>query len=627
LDFIVRWVVLTAGGYSSTQTSQTSVYSFFPKQVKPGERLNVLPLPNTNVYARNMVQLAPHGAASPPAAASAGLEASIGLITLNSRYIHLALSLRCLRNAAREAGFRNVWLAEYTIHAPLWKLAAEVSARRPAVLGFSVYIWNREPTLALIERLKQQDPSLVIVVGGPEVSFETVRPPFVDVVIAGEGEEKWAEFLRGWAKGERPDDATLTRWATQGNSEPPLVAPPYLPEDQTPEAALHTRLVYLETSRGCPYSCSFCLSALEERVRFYPDASVRQTLTSLMAAGARRIKFLDRTFNLNRKRMREWITWLMGFPGMQFHFEVVADLLDEETLALLDTVPPGMFQFEVGIQSTAPATQTRIARRQGTRLFPVIQRLIRAGRVHLHLDLIWGLPGETLREIRQGFEEVMALRPHELQLGFLKFLPGAPIRKDIIPYEYRYESRPPYEVISHRELPSAELLFLKRFAEVFDLYHNSGHFRFTMERLMAVMGAWELFTALAGHFEARALLVPAHSMEVLAKELLAWAQGTEVVKTLSPEELEDLVRLDFCYHHRVRRLPGFLSGPRLPEPPEARLRRKGDPSCIVLPFRHRLTLAEGRARLEPVSTPIWYALIYPEDGEGYFFRPRLEPLA
>ncbi|HKI96893.1 MAG TPA: DUF4080 domain-containing protein [bacterium] len=555
-----------------------------------------------------------------PALPPSHAEASIGLVTLNSKYVHTALSLRYLRNAARAAGFAHTWIAEYTIQTPLWKAAAELMARRPAVLGFSVYIWNRRQTLDLIELVKKQQPQVLIVVGGPEVSFEAGPPsPYVDVVIAGEGERKWAECLGLWAESRRPDAATLRRWATYGTDLPALEALPYLDED-LPQLA--ERLVYVETSRGCPYTCSFCLSALDESVRFYPDAAVKAHLERLIGAGARRIKFLDRTFNLRKARVRELFRWLMGFPGVEFHFEVVGDLLDDAMLALLAEAQPGMFQFEIGVQSALEPTRARVERRQHQpRLFEVIRRLVNDARVHLHVDLIWGLPGETLADIRASFEQVLALQPHELQLGFLKFLPGAPIRGLIEPHRYVFQDAPPYEVIAHADLAADAVLALKRFAEVFDLYYNSGHFRFTLRRLMQVRPAWEVFEALAAHFAAEGLLLPAHGLEGLLGHLQRCARDW-----LPEAELADLLKLDYFFHHRARRVPRFLNGHEAAETPAVRAHRKREPHSAVAAFAHRLELRDGAVELTPSAEPVWFAFRYPPTGEGYFFRPQVERL-
>ncbi len=550
---------------------------------------------------------------APPLAA----DASIGLATLNARFVHLALSLRYLRNAAQAAGFSQVWLREFTIQMPAWKMAAELQALRPAVLGFSVYIWNREPTFALIELLKKQRPELVIVVGGPEVSFEPGPPaPAIDYVIGGEGERKWVELLGYLSRAERPPPEALARWRAYGTDLPELGELPYREEDLS---GLEHRLAYLETSRGCPFHCSFCLSALDKQVRFFDDDAVKAQIETLIAHGARRIKFLDRTFNLRKSRVREFFRWLMDFEEVAFHFEVVGDLLDDTLVDLLDRAPPGRFQFEIGVQTTDEAVLGRIERRQRhERLFAMMHRLRQAGRVHLHADLVWGLPGETVAHIRRSFEATIAVRPHELQLGFLKFLPGAPIRQLIEEEGYVFQERPPYEVIRHRLLSAEELIDLKRFEEAFDAYYNSGRFAFTLEYLFDSLAPWDVFEKIAGYFRERGLLLVSHSLDNLYRHLLECFHGGP-----GDTELLDLLRLDYFYHHRANRVPDFLM--------DGELRTNGGPGrgsrrdgrTAAVPFRHRIELSGGRARLVPSGQPVWYGFSYPEAKRGYFFRPTL----
>ncbi len=564
---------------------------------------------------------------------------SIGLVTLNSKYVHLALSLRYLRNAARAAGFTNVWLREYTLRTPLQAMADELAVLRPAVLGFSVYIWSREATFALIAELKRRLPSVAIVIGGPEVSFEAGPPiPEVDVVIAGEGERKWVEYLRGWASGwgsgvpgaGGPDPATRARWLAYGTDLPELVELPYRDEDLVD---LEHRLAYLETSRGCPFSCSFCLSALDKQVRFFSEAAVKAMVQRLVAAGARRIKFLDRTFNLRKSRVLDFFRFLSGFDGVEFHFEVVGDLLDDTLVEFLETVPRGRFQFEIGVQSADPAVNARVERRQSQdKLFATLARLRKADRVHLHADLIWGLPGEPPARIRRSFETVLALRPHELQLGFLKFLPGAPIRALIESHAYRFAARPPYELLAHRELSATDLRAFKRFAYAFDRTYNSGHFRFSLERLLGVVDGWPLFEALAeriGRDPGAGQSPP--SLESLSQVLLETGAALAARSPgpgLTREELRDLVKLDYFCHHRARRVPSFLRGPAVTEPAWVHALRKADPDTVLVPFAHDIAWdagepGRGAPRLTPARDTVWLAVSYGRASQGYFFRPLL----
>jgi len=353
---------------------------------------------------------------------------SIGLITLNAKFIHSSLGIRYLRNVTQKEGFDNVWIQEFVISQPIWKLAAEILSNKPDILGISVYIWNRGQSFELIERLKKQDPSIRIVIGGPEVSFDMTSTDQY-TVIAGEGEKKWVEYLEHFQKKTLPSDEKLKDWESYGENLPELT-PAYIKED-LPQ--LKNRLVYLETSRGCPYLCSFCLSALDKTVRFFDDRTIHQQINLLIKGGVTKIKFVDRTFNLKPSHMKQLMSWLLKFDGVAFHFEVVGDLLTNDLLDFLETVPKGMFQFELGVQTTDQLSQEKIKRKQNNKkLFSAIERLISSNLIHIHCDLIFGLPGETLDDVLNSFEEVCALRPHELQLGFLKFLPGAPIKKSLV---------------------------------------------------------------------------------------------------------------------------------------------------------------------------------------------------
>ncbi len=417
---------------------------------------------------------------------------SIGIVTLNARFIHSSLSLRYLRNAARRAGYRNVWIQEFTINQPLWKIAAEIQKQKPQILGVSIYIWNRTQSFELIELLKKQNPSLSIVIGGPEVSFEKKLSPDY-TTIAGEGETKWVECLDALHKGETPSQETVERWNTYGSDLPEL-HPPYIDEDYP---NLKNRYAYMETSRGCPYLCSFCLSALDKKVRYFEEANLRRQIKKLIRSGVQKIKFVDRTFNLQPKRMRALMEWLTQFSDTEFHFEVVGDLISDDMLTFLETVPQGMFQFEIGVQTTTENVQEAIQRKQNNqKLFNIVENLVRQDRVHLHCDLIFGLPGETLEQLLESFTQVFLLRPHELQLGFLKFLPGTPINDLIEQHDYQYLSSPPYEVISHKDLSADEVAWLKRFEEVFDMFYNSKRFKFSIEHLLKRKAPVQIFQEL-----------------------------------------------------------------------------------------------------------------------------------
>ena len=533
---------------------------------------------------------------------------SIGLVTLNAKFIHSSLSIRYLRNVTKSEGFDNVWIQEFVIGQPIWKVAAEILSKKPSVLGISVYIWNRRQSLELLERLKKQDPSLVIVLGGPEVSFE-MNSTGLYTIIAGEGEAKWIEFLRHFKKKTHPSVETLRGWGSYGTNLPKLT-PAYVKEDLP---KLKNRLVYMETSRGCPYLCSFCLSALDKTVRFFDNQTVHGQINLLVKGGVKKIKFVDRTFNLKPSHMKGLIRWLSEFRGVAFHFEVVGDLLTDDLLDFLETVPEGMFQFEIGIQTTNPSSQEIIERKQDdSKLFSAINRLINTNLIHIHCDLIFGLPGETLGDMLKSFEKVCVLRPHELQLGFLKFLPGSPIKNLVSNYGYEYQSTPPYEFISNNDLSASQLNYLKKLEEVFDIYYNSKRFRFTIRYLLKKLSAVEIFNSLLDHMESNNLFSQPHSLAVQYKII----HDTFSLK-IDPAAL-DILRMDYLYAQRVYRLPRFLEidGTR-------KKTWSGDRKTPLVPFLHTIRIAKGDAEITPAPSPQYCAVVHAEDSPGYLNPPSL----
>jgi len=542
------------------------------------------------------------------------LNRSIGLITLNAKFIHSSLSLRYLRNASREAGYQNVWIREFVINQPIWKIAAEIQKLQPEILGVGIYIWNRSQSLELIERLQKQMPELKIAVGGPEVSFEKDNLlPFP--VISGEGEKKWTEFLELTHKNEPPSEEVLKRWRTYGTDLPELT-PAYLEEDFP---KLKNRLVYFETSRGCPYLCSFCLSALDKTVRYFDDATIQTQIKKLITAGIQKIKFVDRTFNLKPSRMKDLMQWLTQFKGSEFHFEVVGDILTPEILDFLKTVPAGMFQFEIGIQTTTESVQETIQRKQSNeKLFKTIQQLVEQDRIHFHCDLIFGLPGETLKDIQQSLCKVIALKPHELQLGFLKFLPGAPINNLIETHQYHYQSTPPYELISHQHLSPQEVTYLKQFVDIFDRYYNSKRFRFSIHYLLEKMDPIIIFNRLRDYHDAHDILMNPVSLD----EYYRIFRDTFFSAATAMEQ--DLLKLDYLYSQRSFRLPAVLQTSKHLPPVKTWEKDRKTP---VIPFHHEIAISGSQAILKATKNPVYYAIAHSQNGDGYFRRPTVNAIS
>lgn len=413
------------------------------------------------------------------------------LTTLHSKYIHASLALPSLAVHCG-ADYGELLIREYTVHEPKESLLAQILALETDVVAFSVYLWNRVVTLELVACLKQINPSIRIVLGGSDVSFETddffARYP-VDSLICGEGEIPLRQLLSAWQQGVEPKavPGLRTRHQPEFNGQSQLADLDDLP---SPFAAglvdLRRGLVYYESSRGCPYTCSFCMSARDERVRTFSLPRIFADLQVLIAAEVPQIKFVDRTFNYENRRSREIFQYILQHNRRsRFHFEIGAHLLDEETLQLLETVPEGMFQFEIGVQSTLPATLAKIGRRASLeRLAENVRRLRATGNIHLHLDLIAGLPGEDYRQVLQSLDWTARLQPHHLQLEAVKLLPGAPLRAQAEQLDLHYDPNPPYTILRSVELSYPDLERLRGIGRLLDLLVNSGRFSFLVPLLI-----------------------------------------------------------------------------------------------------------------------------------------------
>jgi len=414
------------------------------------------------------------------------------LTTLHSKYIHASLALPYLA-AFCQQDCGELLICEYTVHEPKESVLARIVEQQADVIAFSVYLWNRVATLELVCCLKQISPKIKIVLGGPEVSFE--RDDFfhqypVDALICGEGELPLQQLLSAWQKGTQPVPLAGLRLAgsplAQGSSS--INDLDQLP---SPFAAglvdLSRGLVYYESSRGCPYDCSFCMSALDDRVRSFSLPRIFADLQLLIEAEVNQIKFVDRTFNYSQQRARDIFAYILKHNRKShFHFEIGAHLLDDKTLALLETVPAGMFQFEIGVQSTLSETLQQIGRTASlNKLAENVSRLRRADNIHLHLDLIAGLPGENYQHFLSSLDWVARLEPHHLQVEPVKLLPGAPLRSQAEELGICFDPSPPYRILQGESISYGEIEKLRGISRLLDLLVNSGRFRFLMPMLVA----------------------------------------------------------------------------------------------------------------------------------------------
>ena len=422
------------------------------------------------------------------------------LLGISSQYVHSALAPWCIKAGllAYAQTAHTAQVVEGTVNEAEEAVIQRIMSAKPDVLGISCYIWNITFVGRMLPALKRALPDCVIVLGGPEVSFAAAevltRYPQADYVLAGEGELPFAKLLDAlYGKGELAQVPGLCYRTQKGLH----ISPPYAHEDMQPSPycedyfrQLEGRIAYLETSRGCPYSCAFCLSGRGEKLRQAPLFRAFDEIMLLAGAGTKTVKLVDRTFNADRARAAQILRFIKEqaeggqIQGVTFHFEIAGDLINEEMLSIVASAPPGLFQFEIGLQSMDEQTLRLVRRRTDMRfLSQQVRRLIACARAHVHLDLIAGLPGEGLAAFAHGFNLAYALRPHVLQLGFLKLIHGSAMREEPAVYPCRFDQRPPYQVQSTPDLSEADFEVLQTAEIALDKLYNSGRFASTLDYL------------------------------------------------------------------------------------------------------------------------------------------------
>ncbi len=439
------------------------------------------------------------------------------LAAVNAKYIHANPAVYSLAAYAKEHGVGQtgaVEIAEFTINQTDGEILRGIWERQPDVLAFSCYIWNLELIEKLLPDLPQILPDTDIWMGGPEVSYDCEdfleAHPQVKGILAGEGEQTFAE-LAAWYENGRPMEELcgirgLVFWDGAGivrNERRPLLDLDELPFLYWNLESFENRIIYYESSRGCPFSCSYCLSSIEKSVRFRSAGKVKEELQFFLDRRVPQVKFVDRTFNCRHSHALEIWRYIRDHDNgvTNFHFEIAADLLNEEELALVGSMRPGLIQMEIGVQSTNPRTLEAIRRVSDLRnLSRIVGRLQENANIHLHLDLIAGLPFEDYESFVRSFNDVYRLHPEQLQLGFLKVLKGSAMHKSAGEYGLRYRKNPVYEVLGTRWISYRELLALKDVEEMLEIYYNSGQFARTVRRLESEFPhPFALYEALAGY--------------------------------------------------------------------------------------------------------------------------------
>jgi anaerobic magnesium-protoporphyrin IX monomethyl ester cyclase len=427
------------------------------------------------------------------------------LTTLNAKYIHINLAIRELY-ALNNHHTGLAW-KEFTINEPMQPVAAYCATFD--VVAFSCYIWNITQTLHIAAEIKKINPSVKILLGGPEVSYEwqeVIANPAIDYIITGEGEIPFATFLN-----EYPNLKNIPSFVRKEDGEVYCNPTPTTfevinfknikPYQYDVPTDLYNKVAYIETSRGCPYKCEFCLASLDNKVRYLPDVHIKDTLLYLMKNG-RVIKFLDRTFNIKKDFTIDIFKFILANyqPGNVFQFEITADIVHQDIIEFIKQyVPHGLFRFEIGIQTVNQKANLEVSRKQNfEKTKGIILQL--QDYVEMHLDLIVGLPLDEFEDIKYSIEQVFALHPPELQLGFLKFLKGTPMRHKVAVHEYQYDPKPPYQIIQSKYLSQTQLAQITVVENALEIYWNKGRTKNTLKYVASQYSIFDFFLGLGNYF-------------------------------------------------------------------------------------------------------------------------------
>lgn len=504
------------------------------------------------------------------------------LAAVNAKYIHSNLGVYSLKAYAEQELSKRIYeqgdcpvieIGEYTINNQMDQILEDIFRRQPDVAGFSCYIWNINYIMELVRDLHKVLPDTTIWLGGPEVSYDAGavlrREAEITGIMMGEGEAVFASIVMAYAEGKAgertwktiPGAAYRKADGTIGNNP----VRPFIDMNRIPFAYgeledFEHRIIYYESSRGCPFSCSYCLSSIDKSVRFRDLELVKRELTFFLKHKVRQVKFVDRTFNCKKSHaMGIWSFIKEHDNGItNFHFEISADLLDEEELQLIRSLRPGLIQLEIGVQTTNLRTIAEIRRKTDLkRLEQVVLAINEGGNVHQHLDLIAGLPYENYESFKQSFCDVYAMRPEQLQLGFLKVLKGSHMAAKAEQYGIMYRASPPYEVLSTNWLSYTEVLQIKAVEDMVEVYYNSRQFVRTLELLEREFAhAFLMFEELAAYYQKCHLAALSHSRLARYEILHDWIAARFSERL---EEYEDRLSEDLYLRENIKRRPHFAA--------------------------------------------------------------------
>lgn len=474
--------------------------------------------------------------------------------TLNSTYQHSSFGLRYLYANMQDLQPKTQ-IIEWTIKENSRNIVEQILAYRPKIMGFSVYIWNTEEMFEVCSMLKTVAPEIVIVLGGPEISYETESQrlfQLCDYVITGEADHSFREFCQTILKGDRPETKIIRSILPDIKS---VLTPYHLYTDDD----IKNRVIYVEASRGCPYKCEYCLSSLDKSVRNFDTEHFLKSIDDLMERGARTFKFVDRTFNLSPTTSTAILKYFLTkiHLGLFLHFEMVPDRLPQEIKDLIVQFPEGCLQFEVGIQTLNPEVAINVSRKNDlVKVRDNFKFILEHTKIHTHADLIVGLPGETLESFGAGFDRLSQMGPDEIQVGILKRLKGTPIIRHEAQFKMIYQKFAPFQIISTSTMDYATLQKMNRFAKFWDLYANSGEFKNLMFLLRKLEGSffWN-FMGLVEFLNVK--YSETHSISLMSLCEQAWNYLQQNLH-LSEEAATEVIVADYCNGYKKRDLPPFL---------------------------------------------------------------------
>jgi radical SAM superfamily enzyme YgiQ (UPF0313 family) len=532
------------------------------------------------------------------------------LAALNSKYIHSNLAIRYLKQYDEK-----IETFEGTINDNILNMAYKILELSPELLGFSCYIWNIEETIKLCSTIKKMDGRIKIFLGGPEVSFNgediLKKYDFIDYIIAGEGELTFSEFIKALNENKslyevdglifKEGNNIIKNQERKSIMDLNIIPFPYKDKDEIPD-----KIVYYEAARGCPFGCSYCLSSIDKGIRHLSIERVKKELKFFIDNDVKLVKFVDRTFNGNKKfAMEIWSFLIENHKNTKFHFELAGDILDDEELELLSKAPAGLFQFEIGVQTTNPSILKNINRKMDfEKLKQNIIRIERFGNIHCHLDVIAGLPGENMDSFIKSFDMCMEMKPDVLQLGFLKILKGSPIYNETDKYGIKYLDYPPYQVLSTNTMSYDELKILIMVEKVFEEYYNSHLFEYTFSYVLPMVKSdfvffkdFSYFLKQKGYFD----------------KSFSFSKKTEFLYEFLKSSFNEIIIKELLLHDYIKttrrsNIPNFL---RRDYPPNIKTIVKGkmdEIKCIwndidikdiiYIPVKLRVHIEEGNIKID-----------------------------